>query len=97
MEKDSHMDRVHVPTAVKIMCLRFLIAPPLESGSMNSFRRSLSIGWALTTLSSGRFLSDVDDLELLFVFLFIAATLLRVERHLFWCFVRSVILTSMIG
>ena len=44
MEKDSHMDRVHVPTAVKIVCLRFRIAPPLESGSMNSFRRSLSIG-----------------------------------------------------
>jgi len=39
----------------------------------------------------------VDDLELLFVFLFIAATLIRVERHLFWCFVRSVILASMIG
>ena len=30
-------------------------------------------------------------------FLFIAATLIRVEGYLFWCFVRSVILTSMIG
>ena len=101
MVKSTHVGRVQDQTEGKTVWLRFLIAPPFVVVGLwiHELVQAQSEPWLIVDNALERAIPFLPWTIWIYFsfFLFIAATLIRVDRHLFWCFVRSVILASIIG